>query len=314
MHEIDGSRPSDEAAQRRTGANERVIMIDQVSVRNLEQIQESDTAGGTPRGVTILLVALGAGCIVFAALALGGKRGGSTTTKADPLGELVTAQGRAGQGGAKATDLSSRDVTFPGILSDETSPTTALAAVKGGSKTVPASAGDPTAAIVLTKPSAGQGADVSPPPATDRLSVVPLPAQNVLEASPVVTRPRDSLTRAANDAAQIGSAAQPAAPAGKEGGYQLQVSSFRTQAEAEQFSAQLRARGHKAYVTEAHVPNRGTWYRVRIGPFASQHAAASYRTGFEGREHVVPFIVQPQSVHDAEKPDAKDGKQDKPDR
>ena len=39
------------------------------SVRNLEQIQETDV-GGTPRGVTILLVALGAGCIVFAALAL----------------------------------------------------------------------------------------------------------------------------------------------------------------------------------------------------------------------------------------------------
>ena len=59
------------------------------------------------------------------------------------------------------------------------------------------------------------------------------------------------------------------------------------------FAAQLRARGHKAYVLEAHVPNRGTWYRVRIGPFPSQHAAASYRVGFEGREHVVPFIVQP---------------------
>jgi len=123
---------------------------------------------------------------------------------------------------------------------------------------------------------------------------VPLPAQNVLEASPVVTRPRDSLTRAANDAAQIASPAQPAAPPGKEGGYQLQVSSFRTQAEADQFAAQLRARGHKAYVVEARVPNRGTWYRVRIGPFPSQHAAASYRVGFEGREHVVPFIVQPQ--------------------
>ena len=46
-------------------------------------------------------------------------------------------------------------------------------------------------------------------------------------------------------------------------------------------------------MVEAHVPNRGTWYRVRIGPFTSQHAAASYRAGFEGREHVVPFIVPP---------------------
>jgi DedD protein len=275
-------------------------MMEQGSVRNLEQIQETDGAGGTPRGVTILLVALGAGCIVFAALALGGKRGSGAMQKVDPLGELVTQQAKAGQGGAKATDLSSRDVTFPAILSDEGAPTTALAAVKGApaAPKAGASAGQPVAAptevtaVVLARPSAA--AEASPPPPTDRLPVVPLPAQNVLEASPVVTRPRDSLTRAANDAAQIASAAQPSAPAGKEGGYQLQVSSFRSQSEADQFAAQLRARGHKAYVIEAHVPNRGTWYRVRIGPFPSQHAAASYRVGFEGREHVVPFIVQPQ--------------------
>jgi cell division septation protein DedD len=101
------------------------------------------------------------------------------------------------------------------------------------------------------------------------------------------------MTRAATDAAQIAVAAEPTAPVGHEGGYQLQVSSFRTQAEADQFAAQLRARSHKAYVVEAHVPGRGTWFRVRIGPFPSQQAAASYRSGFEGREHVVPFLVTP---------------------
>jgi DedD protein len=273
------------------------------SVRNLEQIQENDGSGGTPRLVTILFVALGAGCIVFAALALGGKRSGPSAQKNDPLGELVTQQTKIGQvtSANKPTDLSARDVTFPGILSDEGQPTTALAAVKGGSPPgkapPPAMAnapGDPTGAIVLNKPAGDANAvPGSPPPPSDRLPVVPLPAQNILEASPVVTRPRDSLTRAANDAAQIGSAAQPSAPPGREGGYQLQVSSFRTQAEADSFAAQLRARNHKAYVVEAHVPGRGTWYRVRIGPFTSQHAAASYRAGFEGREHVVPFIVPP---------------------
>jgi cell division septation protein DedD len=267
--------------------------------------------------VTILLVALGAGCIVFAGLALGGKRSAPVAAKVDPLGELVSNQGKPGApnlNGGKPTDLSARDVTFPGILSDESSPTTALAAVKGNS-VVPPGTSKTTVTAATIVPSApvppippapppspndapagaiafGAGAQ-QPPPPTDRLPVVPLPAQNVLEASPVVTRPRDSLTQAASDAAQLSTAAQPAAPAGREGGYQLQVSSFRTQTEADQFAAQLRARSHKAYVVEAHVPGRGTWYRVRIGPFPSQHAAASYRAGFEGREHVVPFIVQP---------------------
>src|SRR5258708_3973432 len=88
-----------------------------------------------------------------------------------------------------------------------------------------------------------------------------------------------------------------AAPAGHEGGYQLQVSSFHTQGEAQGFADQLRARGHKAYVLEAHVPGRGTWYRVRVGPFATQHVAMQYRTAFEEREHVVPFVVSPDKPH-----------------
>lgn len=282
-------------------------MMEQGSVRNLEQIQEND-GDRTPRGVTILLVALGGACIVFAGLAVGGRRSAPVAQKVDPLGELVTAQVRAGQGAApKATDLSTHDVTFPGILSDEGAPTTALAAVKGGS---PKPANNGAAAGAIAAPAGGGASPFAAPPGeptgaislnvhgsdpggADRLPVVPLPAQNMLGASPVVTRPRDSLTRAASDAVESASAGATPSPAGREGGYQLQVSSFRTQAEADTFSGQLRARGHKAYVVEAHVPGRGTWYRVRVGPFTSQHAAASYRSNFEGREHVVPFIVPP---------------------
>src|SRR3954454_3839950 len=108
-------------------------MMEHGSVRNLEQIQESD-GERTPRGVTILLVALGGACIVFAGLAIGGRKSAPTAAKVDSLGELVIAQAKVGSGAPapKATDLSTRDVTFPGILSDEGSPTTALAAVKGG--------------------------------------------------------------------------------------------------------------------------------------------------------------------------------------
>lgn len=257
-------------------------MMEQGSVRNLEQIQETDGGAGTPRAVTILLVALGAGCIVFAALALGPDRGSAAVAKTDPLGELVSQ--RASGGKPKATDLSSRDVTFPGILSDEGAPTTALAAVKGYKRGKGAPPPEPVAEDAL---------EGTPPPPTDRLPVVPLPAQSLLQASPVVTRPRDALTRAASEAERNAASTQEPASPGRDGGYQLQVSSFQAQPEAEEFAAQLRARGHKAYVLEAEVPNRGTWYRVRIGPFATQQAASSYRASFEGREQVVAFVVSP---------------------
>jgi len=84
-------------------------------------------------------------------------------------------------------------------------------------------------------------------------------------------------------------------PAGHDGNYQLQVSSFKTHEEADKFAQELRVRGHKAYVIQANVPSRGTWYRVRVGPFPTQAAASAYRSSFEAKEHVVPFVVPPSS-------------------
>lgn len=263
-------------------------MNDPGGIRNLENLQEDDDERRMPPGVTLTLLALGGACIVFGAFALGGRSSQSPASKADPLGDLVSRHGSlpaAATSTRVTVDSAPRDVTFPQMLSDDDRPSTALAAVRMGAS--PASLEAPPTAP-----------PTQPPPATDRLPVVPLPAQSVLEASPIVTRPRDALTKAATDAAQINGAVASAegAPAGHDGGYQLQVSSFRTQSEAQAFANQLRARGHKAYVIEAHVPDRGIWYRVRVGPFGSQHAAATYRASFEEREHVVPFIVPPETV------------------
>jgi DedD protein len=272
-------------------------MIDPGGIRNLEDLQEDDDDRRMPPAVTATLVTLGGACIVFAAFALVGRATKPALAKGDPLGDLVAHRAllpiTAASARLTTVDLAPKDVTFPQMLSDDSNPSTALAAVRMSGSQLPIAALAP--APLPTQP----------PPATDRLPVVPLPAQAVLEASPIVTRPRDALTRAATDAAQItgpgaagggaSSAGGDTAPAGHEGGYQLQVSSFHTQAEADAFADQLRARGHKAYVVEAHVPNRGTWFRVRVGPFGSQHAAATYRASFEEREHVVPFIVPPES-------------------
>jgi cell division protein FtsN len=267
-------------------------------IRNLDQLQEEEEAA-MPRSVTLALVALGGACVVFGAVALVGRSSDPKPAKVDPLGELVSSRraltqtpqmpqtSAAGAGaGPSPADLSPADVTFPRTLSDDPQTTTALALVRPGFHAVEAAENVPV--------------PDKPPPATDRLAVMPLPAQAVLEASPVVTRPRDPLTRAASQAAQlvgpVGPVGGAAASAGSEGGYQLQVSSFRTQEEGDTFANQLRARGHKAYVLEAHVPGRGTWFRVRIGPFATQHAAAQYRTAFESKEHVVPFLVPPDTT------------------
>jgi DedD protein len=198
-------------------------MMDQGALRNLEQIQETDTAPTTPKGMAFALLVLGGACVVFATLALTGHKT-QPQVKIDPLGDLVASRAHPAAG-AKPTDLTAHDVTFPGILSDADHPTTALAAVRANVTAPLTPAAVDSAPLPVLVP-------VAPPPAGDKLPVVALPAQNVLNASPVLTRPRDSLTLAATDSAQVNVAGAPAAAAGHDGGYQLQVSSFRSQAEA----------------------------------------------------------------------------------
>jgi DedD protein len=297
------------------------------AVKDLDQIQEQDEEARTPRALSFALVGIGGACIAFAVLAMGGRKTATNEKRPDPLGDLIaTHKAAAAAPGASVpaamtmTQLSAKDVTFPSILSDDARPTTALAAVRSPSPTAappPATDKLPVVRFAGGTPAvpheslntdsrrlaAADDDGASPPRSGGRGDPAPssapsLPAQNVLEASPIVTRPRDAMTKSASDSAQINSAPAASVPAGHEGGWQLQVSSFKTQSEAEQFADQLRARGHKAYTVEARVVGRGTWWRVRVGPFASHVLAQAYRAQFEAKEHVVPFVVQPEKPAD----------------
>ena len=85
------------------------------------------------------------------------------------------------------------------------------------------------------------------------------------------------------------------APAGHEGLYTLQVISYVDAQEARIFASALRKRGHSAYVTSGVVEDRGTHWRVRIGPFGSRQEAQAYRTTFEREEGMNTFIVRNKS-------------------
>jgi hypothetical protein len=93
-------------------------------IRNIDELREDD-GRGMPRGVTVAFVVLGGACIGFAALALGGRSSPPPTAKSDPLGELVSSRAAGAEppaGARPPVDLSSNDVTFPRILSDQGQP------------------------------------------------------------------------------------------------------------------------------------------------------------------------------------------------
>jgi hypothetical protein len=160
-------------------------MGDPGGLRNLEQLQEDDEGRRTARGLSPPRAGPGGAFAASAGLALGGRTSRPQSAKNDPLGELVSQRSRpAPSSTVRPTDLSPKDVTFPQMLSDDHNPPTALAAVRPSGSSHAAPETIPT----------------QPPPPTDRLPVVPIPAQAVLEATPIVTHPRDALTKVASDA------------------------------------------------------------------------------------------------------------------
>ena len=255
-----------------------------VNVRNLDQIQEDDPGRRSSKLGALLLASIGGAALVTVGVLTFQKSDAPPQQGADPLAALIEEQ--RGNEGTPPEQLAGADVTFPGLLSDVDTPTTALAAVKDSrgkllKQDAPA----------LNLP---PGAPTLPPPAGDVLPVMPLPpAGDLLAATPVTSQPKDPLVgMAVSDGGQSGALA----PMGMEGGFQLQVASFKKQEDADAFVADLRRRDHKAYRQAARVPGRGLWHRVRVGPFKTKFQAIQYKKKFEKSERVAPFIVDPHTV------------------
>ena len=258
-----------------------------MNIRNLEQIQEDESRARPSRLGTLLLASVAGAALVIVAVMMRAEQGPPARSADDPLAQLVAQAKR----GTPPEQLDRKDVTFPALLSDEQNPTTALAAVKD------------ERGRLLRQPE-DTPLDVAPPPPGDRLPVVPLPAAQLLSATPVTTAPKDALTALAAGAVHAESDAEPA-PSGTDGGFQLQVASFKDGSDAEAFVAELRRRGHRAYSQAAYVPDRGLWHRVRIGPFKTKFEANQYRSKFEKTERVSPFVIDPSKVKQEEETRAK---------
>jgi cell division septation protein DedD len=69
----------------------------------------------------------------------------------------------------------------------------------------------------------------------------------------------------------------------EDGKYTVQVSSWRTRRRAEEDAERYTAKGFNAYVQEAYIPSKdGTWYRVRVGRYASQNDAEQMASQLAG--------------------------------
>ncbi|MBK7629670.1 MAG: SPOR domain-containing protein [Ignavibacteriales bacterium] len=58
--------------------------------------------------------------------------------------------------------------------------------------------------------------------------------------------------------------------------YVVQVASFRASSISENEAGKFRNKGYNAFVEVAEIPNRGKWYRVRVGNFSTKEEAQSF--------------------------------------
>ena len=92
-------------------------------------------------------------------------------------------------------------------------------------------------------------------------------------AEPTATKPAGAPAVAKTEK----SAAPPPAPAPPAAGKPLtvQVAAVKSEEEARQLAEKLRQRGYAAYIEPTAIPDKGTWYRVRMGEFPSKEFARS---------------------------------------
>lgn len=98
-------------------------------------------------------------------------------------------------------------------------------------------------------------------------------------------------TRTAEKKEAPAAAAPKVQPAVGKGAYTLQLSATQTREEADRFASGLKQKGYAPYIVAAQVPNKGTWYRVRLGSFPSRDAASRYLQDFKRETQMDAFIA-----------------------
>jgi DedD protein len=73
--------------------------------------------------------------------------------------------------------------------------------------------------------------------------------------------------------------------------YSVQVGAFRNYTEAASRLSQWKSKGYAAYVVSADLPEKGRWYRLRVGAYATRGEAKTMREDLKSREAIDGIVV-----------------------
>ncbi len=270
------------------------------AMRDLERMEERDDRGGQKLGMWIVAAMATAGLVFSMGVLLDRADHKDSDSEKDPLAALDQAASMAsatalpqGHGNdTKAADIAPAEpnvettkLTFPEALSEYDSRPEVEAALAAAAAELEHP--DPVGASNYA------GDDLpAMPTATVAVHAAPSPMPAGVAASQVTEPKSYAQARDPLLAAATVKRSAPTAPAGYQGQYTLQVASYQDSVEAQAFADSLRARGHQAFVITADIPDRGTYHRVRVGPFESVKTAEDYRAAFENSEHMNTYVVR----------------------
>ncbi|MFQ6077652.1 MAG: SPOR domain-containing protein [Thermodesulfobacteriota bacterium] len=80
------------------------------------------------------------------------------------------------------------------------------------------------------------------------------------------------------------------------GRFTVNIGSFRERTRAERLMNELKAKGYKAFVAEATIPQKGTWYRVSLGRFPSRKEAQTFARAVKEKEGIDFFVRELREV------------------
>jgi cell division septation protein DedD len=287
-------------------------------VRDLDQIQEED---GDDRGRRLGTIAMATLAVIGLTLAVGvmiGRAAEPAPVTDDPLAKLERAAAASTKPApaAKQTEaaqtapkVDTTKLSFPSTLADDEDRPEVLAALKAAEAEAAALEAQPEAPAVPAAVAAARASDVDRDDeaevqdgdAKTSSAEIKVSAEEMVASIPAASAAgsgarhlrkvgkHDPMVAAAirNDDSKL-----EASPRGHDGEFTLQVISYDQPEPSRAFAEGLRAKGHAAFVVAADVPDRGRYYRVRIGPFKSREQANAYRAKFEDEEHMNTFVVR----------------------
>jgi len=283
----DNNRPTtDRDAHRSAASADPMRERDQVRERN-------DETAGRKLGLFALAGTLGVAAIIAFGVVAGGSPEREQLAELDPMAQLALA---GADPKAPATLASATDPSALGSRSGPRAGTTGGSREAGGRQpagvqldrlSFPATlVGDESAIEATVRAAEAEHASIVGRPRT-HASDIPAVAM-AGGASERLSRAAKHDPLVAQAMPERGGAV---VPSGSEGAFTLQVVSYDARDVAERFATALRARGHRAFVTQAELPGRGRSYRVRVGPFTTRRDALAYQTSFERGEGMHSIVV-----------------------